>query len=134
MAYATTADAGFRIASLTHAGNQLKGAVRATLEKIVDDEPLAAEAENTPISRPVDRLDARCVFGFLDGSSAIGHAAAAGNCVANFTAADGGAGSATFGPMLARNITANMSRNQGGHQWEQEFRFQGTSLTETISF
>jgi hypothetical protein len=134
MAYATTADAGFRITSVTHNAVQLKGAVRATVERIVEREILQSEAENTPVSRPLDRLDARAVFAVLDGSGLIGHAATAGNCVVNFSEADGGSGAVTVGPMLANGWTGNFARNQGGHQYEQEFVFQGNALTETLTF
>jgi len=134
MAYATTADAGFRITTVTHSGSQIKGAVRATMEKIVEREILQCEAENTPISRPVDRIDARTVFTFLDGSGRVAETVAAANCVTNFTEADGGSGSVTHGPMLANGYTATFARNQGGHQYEQEFVFQGTALTDTLSF
>lgn len=134
MAYVTTADAGFRISTLKFGATTLLGAIRATLEKIVEREVLQAEEENNPTARPVDRIDARAVYGILDGSSVIAETATPANCVANFKEADGGAGSVTLGPMLGGGWTANMARNQGGHQWEQEFNHEGTVLTETISF
>ena len=134
MAYATTADAGFRISSTKHGTTTLQGAVRATLEKVIDREILQATTENTPTARPVDRIDARVTYGFLDGSSCIAETVAAANCIVAFTEADGGSGSVTVGPMVVGGWTATMARNQGGHQWEQNFEFQGTALTETISF
>ena len=134
MAYVTTGDAGFRISALKFGATTLLGAIRATLEKIIEREVLQAEEENTPVARPVDRIDARAVYGILDGSSVIDETAAPANCVADFKEADGSAGSVTIGPMVAGGWTANLARNQGGHQWEQEFQMEGVALTETISF
>jgi hypothetical protein len=104
------------------------------MEKIVEREVLQAEEENTPVSRPVDRVDARTVFAVLDGSSMIAESTAAANCITEFKAADAGSGSVTHGPMVANGYVPTMGRNQGGFRFEQEFVMEGTSLTETLTF
>jgi len=136
MAYATTADAGFRIATngLKHGSSTLTGGIRSTLEKIINREILQSEEENTPVSRPVDLVDCRVIHEFLDGSSFIDEGTAAANAIANFTTAGGGSGAVTLGPTVAGGFTATMARNQGGHQYQQEFLMEGTALTDTVSF
>jgi hypothetical protein len=135
MAYATSGDAGFRIATdgLSHNNNSLSGGLYSSHEKIVEREAIKSEEENNPTARPVDAIDCRVLFRVLALSDVISEAAAAGNCVTSFKAADGGSGSVTHGPMVAGGYVHTAGRNQGGHNIEQEFLHQGTALTETIS-
>lgn len=135
MAYATSGDAGFRIATsgLAHDGNALKGGLYSSHEKIVEREPIKSEEENNPTARPVDGVDCRVLFRCLGLADVISESASAGNCVTSFKAADGGSGSVTHGPMVAGGYVLTAGRNQGGFNVEQEFLHQGTALTETIS-
>lgn len=131
MAYASEADAGHRITSITHGGTELKGPLGVTLEKVVEREVRQAGANNAPVSRPVAFLDARVTARFLDTAGGISETAAAASLVANFTDGAGDAGSVTMGPLKAGSIRHTMERNQGGFAVEQDFELEGATLTYT---
>lgn len=132
MAWAAEKDSGFRQTAVAHDGTTLAGARNAVFEKIIDDEVIAVEENNTPMSRPVDRIDARSVVRIADLAGKRAESATAGNLVSSFTAADGGSGSITFGPLVPRGFTIAQDRNIGGHYLEQEYRMEGSALTETV--
>lgn len=137
MAYATEGDAAFRIAAngLKHGSAVLTGGLGTTVEKTVARGLIKSEEHNTPISTPVDMIEARVVHEFLDGSSVIDEDTAAASCSSLFEAADAGSGSVVIGPMVANGWTCNgRSDGNGGWAFQQEFSFQGDALTETITF
>ena len=95
--YASEANAGFRITKLIALGNTFDGMVRLLLEKVVQREPLMADAHNSPVSRPVDELDARATVDALSQGAGVMETTAAGNLVETFTEAGGGTGGITMG-------------------------------------
>ena len=137
MAYATPADAAFRIAAngLKHGTAVQKGGLGTIFEKSVERGLLRSEADNTPISTPVSLITARVVHEFLDGSGVLAESATAANCTALFTAGDAGSGSVVIGPMLPGGWTlTGRSDGNGGWATQQEHTFQGSALTETITY
>jgi hypothetical protein len=137
MAYATSADAAFRIATngLKHGTAVQKGGLGTLFEKSVERGLIKSDAENTPISTPVSMITARVVHEFLDGSSVLGEGTTAANCTALFTAGDAGSGSSVIGPMVPGGWTlTGRSDGQGGWAMQQEHTFQGSALTETITY
>ena len=131
MAYATEANAGFRISAFTfNAVSALSGRIRFALEKMVGREVLQADTNNTPTSRPLDTLDCRCTLDALDQAGGLSHAVAAAACVASYTEGNGGAATITFGNMLPGTIRHNWGRHQGGFGVSQDLELEG-ALTYT---
>ena len=131
MSFSTEANAGFRITGFTHNATALLARIRCLLEKLVIREAIRADANNTPVSRPVDELDARVSLDFLDNSGAISHTAASANITENYSEAGGSSGSIIMGPMVAGSVTHNHGRKMGGFGVQQVFELEGTSLTYT---
>lgn len=131
MAYSTEAHAGFRFSSWTVLGSTWIGKLRALIERIVQREPIMADANNVAISRPVDEEDARVTLEMLDNSAPLAPATAAANITVNFTEANGsGTGGVVIGSCVAGSVTHTMARKQGGFQIAQIFELQG-ALTYT---
>ena len=134
MAYTDEANAGFRITEFKHGSTAVAGMVRAVIEKIINREVIKADANNAPVARPIDEIDARVTAEFLDASAGFSETAAAASIVATFSQADGSSsGSVTVGPMRAGSITHTMARNQGGHATQQVFEMEGSTLTYSVT-
>ncbi|HYG78681.1 MAG TPA: hypothetical protein VEK08_27015 [Planctomycetota bacterium] len=129
MAYSNEANAGFRITGTSGLGTYL-GNIRALIEKIIVREELKADANNHPVSRPVDDIDARVTVEFLDNSGGISHTAAAANLTMSYSEGNGGAASVIIGALVAGSIRHNWGRKQGGFGVQQENELQG-ALTYT---
>jgi len=130
MAYSDASNAAFRLTTVTHGGTELAGALGCTIRKIVDRAILKADKDSTPISRPINLIDAIADITFLDQSGPIAHGASVGNIVATFSTGAGGSGSITIGGMVAGSVTHNLGEGPGKNV-SQEFLFQGSSLTYT---
>lgn len=131
MSYATEANAGFRASSWLHGSTAIVGKVECALEKDVVREPIRADANNVPISRPVDEIDARATLTALDNACAIAETASAANLTINATEANGsGTAGVVLGSMLAGSVQHTQRRRMGGHTVSQVFELQG-ALTYT---
>lgn len=129
MAYSTEANAGFRLTTTSGLATVL-GKIAALIEKVVDREPIQADGNNFPVSRPVDAIDARVTVESLDQSMATSETAAAANLTVNYSQAGGGTASVIVGALLASGVQHTMRRRMGGFAAQQTYELQGT-LTYT---
>ena len=130
MAYTNANQAVYRITSVLHGSSTLVDVKSCTVEKVINFDILRADKDNTPVSRPINMIDARVLVNFLDTNSPIAHTVSAANVVANFTGGDGTVGSITIGTMKAGSVTHSLNPYDA-KEISQEFVFQGTSLTYT---
>ena len=131
MAYTTEANAGFRASSWLHGSTAFLGKVECVVEKIVEREPLMADANNVPISRPVDVIDARATLTFLDNAGALVETVTSANLTVNASEANGSAtAGVVIGKMLPGSVTHVQRRKMGGYSIAQIFELEG-ALTYT---
>ena len=131
MAYTNEHNAVHRITSVVALGTTVNGVLGVALEKIIERALRAADANNTPISRPVSRVDSRGVIRRLDPNDTIAEGTTAANIVVNFVDGAGNAGSLTAGKYVAGTDRFTGERDPGGMPWEQEFEMEDSSLTWT---
>jgi hypothetical protein len=129
--YATAGNAGFRISSWTFGAVTLLGKVRCLIEKIVQFEPVFADANNFPEIKSVDFVDARATLESLDNLVAQAESATAANLTLNFSEANGsGSGGVVIGAMKPGSVTHTQRRQMGGFGVAQVYELSGT-LTYT---
>lgn len=131
MAYAAEGDAGFRISSFSGLVAANLGKLAATIEKIINREVIQADANNAPVARPVDEIDARITLESLDVAMATSETTAAANQTVGIQQADGGSGSIVMGKMVAGSVMHTFRRRMGGFGSHQTLEMQDSSLTYT---
>lgn len=131
MSYGGAGNAGFRHSAWTFdkAGTPktITGKIRALMEKMVQYEPLDADANNFPEFRALDFIDARLTMEFLDTAGALAETLAAKNLTVDYLEANGTSGVAVvMGPVLPGSVTHTMGRRMGGFNVAQIFELSGT--------
>jgi hypothetical protein len=137
MAYAGAGNAGFRHSAWTFdkAGTPrtIIGKIRAMMEKLVQFEPLEADANNFPEIRALDFLDSRLTMEFLDNAGALSEALAAKLLTVDYLEANGTSGvGVAMGPVFPGSVTHTMGRRMGGFTAAQIFEQSG-ALTYTAT-
>ena len=131
MSYAGEGNAGFRHSSWSFGATTFLGKVRCLIERIITREPIMADANNYPVSRPIDEEDSRVTLEFLDNAGAVEPSIAAANITADFVEANGsGSGGVVIGPHRAGTVTHTQARRMGGFSVAQIYEQEG-SLTYT---
>lgn len=131
MAYAGAGNAGFRHSAWTFdksgTPRTIAGKIRALMEKMVQYEPLAADANNFPEFRGLDFIDARLTMEFLDTSGALAETLAPKNLTVDYLEANSTSGvSVVMGPVSPGSVTHTMGRRMGGFNVAQIFELNGT--------
>lgn len=133
MAYSDEANAPFRITGFTHGSASFLGQVRMLFEKIVTDEPMAADANNFPVSRPVDFVDSRITTDFLNLAAPLAETTTKADVTTTLSEAGGSSGSLLMGKMLPRSVRGGIMRRNGGNPTSQDFHQVGAlTMTPTI--
>ena len=132
MSYATEGDAGFKVTALSDPAGSLGGPIGSTSQRIVEDVPINAGENVTPVARPPRMIDARVVMRCLDLAAVADIDTAPGDCTTTIQCADGNStGTVMVSPMVPRNADITAGHAEQAHIAELEYRMLGSVLTFT---
>ena len=127
--------AGFKVTGIVDsAGTTLNGPMGITLQRIVEDVPINAGENVTPVARPPRSIDARVVTRSLGLSSPADIYATPASVTADIECADGTTVSTVeVGPCQPRNFDFTAGHAEQAHVCEGEHRMVGSEMTFSIS-